>query len=226
MTGPRVYDFEGRLPDDLPSDPMPTLKQWFDEAAQKNIQPNPNAMSIATVDPDGLPSTRIVLCKKFLVEPGVLVFFTNRQSDKGRALAARPRIAAGFFWDALDRQAVVEGPVLPSPDDESDAYFAERPLESRLAAWASEQSRPVESRQRMLEKVRETWERFGVGEDDEEADIPRPPHWGGFRIWAQRVQLWVSGPGRLHDRAEWTRDLTQAADAFNASPWRSTRLQP
>jgi len=226
MSESAVYDIERRLPDDLPHDPMPLLERWLREAIEQKVQPNPDAMSLATADKDGAPSARIVLCKKFVADPGYLVFFTNRESRKGLALEARPRAAANFFWDALDRQAIVEGPVTLSPDEESDAYFASRPLESRLAAWASEQSRPIQSRRAMVEKTREAWTRFGVREGDEEAEIPRPPFWGGFRIWAERVQLWVSGPGRLHDRAVWTRGLRPAGAGFDCEAWRSTRLQP
>lgn len=223
---PNTYAIEDRLPEDLPADPMPLLKRWFDEAAERRIQDNPNAMSLATVDPDGRPSVRIVLCKGFEVDPGAIVFYSNRMSRKGQALAATPRAAINFFWDPLGRQAIVEGPVAHVSEAESDAYFRSRPLESRIGAWSSDQSRPIGSRDALLAKTQEVMDRFGVRAGDESAKIPRPPHWGGYRIWAERVELWVSGPGRVHDRAAWSRELRKTSGAFEGGDWSRTRLQP
>ena len=217
------------LGDPLPADPLSIWKAWFDEAREKKIQPNPNAMTLATIDPDGSPSARIVLCKGMNLEPdaGYIVFYTNYDGRKGNALAANPRAALVFHWDDLDKQVRIEGPVVKSPAAESDAYYASRPLESRLGAWASRQSQPIESRDKLLEQVVEVMQRFSVDVfSDAPPPIPRPPFWGGFRVWAQAVEVWLGGPGRLHDRARWTRALTQKDGGFTPGPWSATRLQP
>lgn len=220
------------LPEPLPADPFPIVRAWFDDAHQRRIQPNPNAMTVASVDSGGDPQARVVLCKRLDDASGYAVFYTNYQSRKGEALLATGKAAAVFHWDALDRQVRIEGPVVQSPAEESDAYFASRPLESRIGAWASDQSRPVGSRQELLDRVAEAMARFKVSVEDirsnADVQVPRPPHWGGFRLWAARVELWVGGPGRVHDRACWTRTLSasQEADGFRAGPWAGTRLQP
>jgi pyridoxamine 5'-phosphate oxidase len=187
------------------------------------VQPNPNAMVMATVDADGRPSARVVLCKGLRGEDGSVVFFTNYESRKGGALAAHPRAALVFHWDALDRQVRIEGSVSRVPDAESDAYFAGRPWESRVGAWSSAQSRPVRSRRELLERVEATMRKFGIDpksppKPGAAVDIPRPPHWGGYRVTADSVELWVSGKGRIHDRAVWKRE--------GSGPWRATRLCP
>ncbi|MFN0133071.1 MAG: pyridoxamine 5'-phosphate oxidase [Phycisphaerales bacterium] len=219
---------ERTLPEPLPADPMPTLISWFDEAHRRAQQPNPNAMTLATVDPDGRPSARIVLCKSIDAGAGFLVFHTNYRSRKGRALSANPRAAVVFHWDALDLQARIEGVVVKSPSEESDAYFQTRAIERRVGAWASDQSEPIESREALEQKVADAVARFGVTEVVEgTAAIPRPPHWGGYRVYADRVELWVAGSGRLHDRARWERRLSAAgATGFVGGPWSATRLQP
>ena len=217
------------LPDPLPTDPVAVFRLWFDEAREKRVQPNPNAFTLATIDPDGRPSARIVLCKQIIADPGAIVFYTNYQGRKGLALTAHPRAAAVFHWDVLDRQVRIEGPVTRSPAAESDAYFASRPWQSRVGAWASDQSRPIASRAALLEQVRarmaELGLRSGVG-DGEDPSIPRPPHWGGLRIWIERIELWVGGPGRVHDRAAWSRELVPSGESMAAGAWASTRLQP
>lgn len=218
------------LPDLLPESPLPMLISWFDEAVAKKVQPNPNAMTLATASHDARPSARLVLCKEINPDPGYVVFYTNYHGRKGEELAANPHAAAVFFWDALDRQARVEGPVVKSPAWESDAYFSSRPVESRIGAWSSEQSRPIASREAMAERIAATMERLGVDLgvllSGGEVSVPRPPHWGGFRLYAERIELWLSGTGRIHDRAVWTRALTPAEEGFTGGPWTSTRLQP
>lgn len=213
--------------DPLPESPLPALREWLDEATSRAVQPNPNAMTLATVDPDGRPSARIVLCKAIDVERGFIVFYTNRGSRKGRALAANPRAALILHWDDLDRQIRIEGPVVRSPDEESDHYFATRSTLSRLSAWASAQSEPVASREEMDRKMLEAAKRLGVPIDaPDDARIPRPPQWGGYRVWCEAVELWIGRSGRFHDRARWTRDLTRSDDGFSAGPWTARRLQP
>lgn len=225
------YEIERALPDTLPSDPFPVLADWLREATDRAVQPNPNAVTLATVDAQGRPRARIVLCKGVEAGPGCMLFFTNRDSAKGQELATTPRAALVMHWDAMERQVRIEGPVTRTTDAEDDAYFATRNWQSRLGSWASDQSRPLASREELLERVADAAVRFDVNplaaaEELEKAHIPRPPHWGGYRVWAERVELWISGPGRIHDRACWTRALTPAAGAFSPGPWSSTRLFP
>ncbi len=222
------------LPEPLPSEPLVTLNQWMAESWQQRLQPNPNAMVLATCDPDGGPTARVVLCKEIVPQPGYLVFFTNYLSRKGRQLERNPRAAAVIHWDALRRQVRIEGPVVKAPAADSDAYFASRPWQSRVGAWASEQSAPLESREALHRAVKATAQRFGVpdpahaeAEGASDFVVPRPPHWGGYHLWAESVELWVEGEGRIHDRARWTRDLTPEGDGFfRSGAWSATRLQP
>lgn len=217
------------LPEPLPSEPFGLFAGWFDEACGRGVTANPNAFTLATVDPNGHPSARIVLCKGVDPVGGSISFFTNYTSRKSQAIEAHPRAAAVFFWDALDRQARLEGPVAKVPEAESEAYFASRPWQSRVGAWASEQSRPIASRGAMLERVAAAMRRFGIDPANPPADgasvaVPRPAHWGGWRLVADRVELWLSGAGRVHDRAVWTRRLD--GDRRVTGAWTSTRLQP
>jgi pyridoxamine 5'-phosphate oxidase len=213
------------LPDELPLDPMHLCRLWFDEAHAKKVQPNPNAMSLATLDPpphSGL-SVRTVLCKELDTAGGSVVFYTNYTGRKAAALEANPIAAALFHWDTLDRQIRIEGPVMRTSAAESDAYFATRPWESQIGAWSSEQSRPIASRAALRDRVAETIMRFGLSEGK---GIPRPPHWGGYRLWAERVELWVAGEARIHDRAMWTRTLIRSGGGYRGGAWSATRLQP
>lgn len=219
------------LPEPLPAEPLTLFRSWWDEAHAKRVQPNPNAMTLATVDPDGRIGARIVLCKAVNLSEGFFVFYTNYTGRKGVALEAGSRAALVFHWDDLDRQVRVEGVVTRSPEAESDAYFASRPWQSRVGAWASDQSRPIESRPAMQAKLAEVMRRFGIDPERPPADaagldIPRPPHWGGYRVWADRVELWAAGPGRVHERAAWTRTLAASAEGYRGGLWVSTRLQP
>jgi pyridoxamine 5'-phosphate oxidase len=214
------------LPDPLPGDPFPLFQSWFDEAREKKVQPNPNAMSLATIDADGTPSVRIVLCKYVRPDINCIVFFTNYHGRKGRALGANPRAAVCFHWDVLDRQVRMEGVVTRSPERESEEYFRTRPLESQLGAWASDQSEPIASREALFEKAATAVARFC-----ETPEVPRPPHWGGYRLWVRRMEFWVGGVGRMHDRAAWTREIVPGPidgvpGQIPAGPWSSTRVQP
>ena len=215
------------LPEPLPADPMPLFHEWFREAAARRAQPNPDAMILATTASSGDPSARVVLCKRIDVAAGHVVFFTNYESRKGRELAARPRAAAVLHWDALHRQVRIEGPVVRSPDSESEQYFASRALDSRIAAWASAQSEPLASRESLKQRVREFAARFGIQAGATDGTVPRPPHWGGHRLWIDTIELWTEGANRVHDRAVWTRSLQRADEySFAGGPWRSTRLNP
>jgi pyridoxamine 5'-phosphate oxidase len=210
--------------DPLPGDPLPILKAWLDEAFEAGLQDNPHAVALATIDPDGRPSARMVLCNHIDTARGTFVMYTHRESRKGRALASNPRAAMVFHWAPHSRSARVEGVVSFTPDADCDAYFATRPIDARIGAWASAQSEPIESRAALVARVEETARRFGVRLDDAgEAEIPRPPHWGGYTLLADTVELWVSRRARIHDRAQWRRSLDAAAPP---TPWRVARLQP
>ncbi len=227
------YDEGERLPDDLPDSPFPIFEQWFNQAWDQRLSPNTNSMTISTLHDDGMPDARVVLCKLIDPDPGSIVFYTNYNSDKGRQLDAAPFVSASFHWDHYERQVRIRGPVVKTTETESDAYFASRALESRLGAWISDQSKPIESRDALLDKVVGVMEKLGLdasvmmdGKGIEDIVIPRPPHWGGYRIHAQSVELWAGGVGRIHDRARWNRDLTKSGDGFTYGKWSSTRLQP
>lgn len=224
------------LPDPLPLEPFSLFAEWFEAQQRAKRAPNPNAMSLATIDADGQPSNRIVLCKSYDAASGTIVFFTNYEGRKGKSLAAHPYAAACFHWDHDELQARVEGPVLRVSAEESDAYFASRPWESRVGAWASRQSQPLRTRTDLTERVLEVIKELGLSLPElalrgDKVSIPRPPHWGGFRIFAERVELWRGGSGRFHDRAAWVRALTPTKRngetvSFAASSWGATRLQP
>jgi pyridoxamine 5'-phosphate oxidase len=222
------------LPDPLPVNPLVVAAQWLKQAQADASQPNPNAMVLATVDARGYPSARVVLCKDIEPRSGSIVFYTNYESRKGRELQANPRAAVVFHWDHRHRQVRAEGRVEILSGAESDAYFHGRAWQSRLGAWASEQSRPVESRRALSEAVAAAARRFGIAYDgpgspepsDVTVDVPRPPNWGGYRLHADAVELWVEGEFRIHDRARWTRSLTESGNASPPASWSVTRLQP
>jgi pyridoxamine 5'-phosphate oxidase len=214
------------LPDPLPANPLELASQWLSQAWIDAAQPNPNSMVLATVDDHGQPSARVVLCKEIAAQAGHIVFYTNYQSRKGRDLRRNPRAAVVFHWDHRHRQVRAEGRVVALSDAENDAYFRTRPWQSRIGAWASRQSEPVESRAVLGENVAAAARRFAVPYDgpgtpeptEVPVDVPRPPYWGGFRLNVDAVELWVEGEFRIHDRARWTRQGPAA--------WTVTRLQP
>jgi pyridoxamine 5'-phosphate oxidase len=180
---------------DAAADPYLQFSRWFDEAVAAAV-PEPNAMTLATVDASGQPAARIVLLKS--VDARGFVFHTNYDSRKGSDLAANARAALLFFWPELERQVRIEGRAERVSDAESDDYFAQRPRGSQLGAWASPQSAPIADR-RVLEA------RFAAVEARFAAAVPRPPNWGGVRIAAERFEVWQGRPSRLHDRLVWTR---------------------
>jgi pyridoxamine 5'-phosphate oxidase len=223
------------LPDELPDNPMAWAEAWLLEATAQSVQRNPNSMMLVTVASNGQPSARVVLCKSFLSDPGYVVFYTNYKSRKIEDLVSRPDVAATFHWDALGRQIRLEGIAVKSPESESDEYFASRDWGSQIGAWGSDQSAPLESRQALREQVRDRARALGVEvtddlqslDGDQKPTIARPPHWGGVRIWPARIELWIEGADRVHDRAVWTRDLTRDGESdFDASAWTGKRLQP
>ena len=191
-------------------DPFGLFAAWLLEA-EKSEPNDPNAMALATVDADGLPDVRMVLLKDF--DEDGFVFYTNYESAKGRELIAQPKAALLFHWKSLRRQVRVRGPVEQVSAAEADAYFATRPRHSRLGAWASQQSRPLESRFALEKAVALVAARYPLGE------VPRPPHWSGFRIRPQQIEFWKDGAFRLHDRVLFSR-------AADAGGWQSQRLYP
>jgi pyridoxamine 5'-phosphate oxidase len=206
------------LPDTLPADPMPLVAAWLAEAAKSAR--NSTAMTLATVGADGRPAARMVICRGFDATAGAFVFYTDRDSDKGAELAARPWAALVFHWDVVERQIRVAGPVTDVADIESDRYWASRPPDARAAAAASDQSRPLGSRAELLARIAD------VTAGARDGEIARPKRWGGYRVWAERVELWVGQPGRAHDRARWMRPLTRDGDGFAGGAWSGTRLMP
>jgi pyridoxamine 5'-phosphate oxidase len=221
------------LPDPLPAEPLAVVSRWLADAWAARHQPNANSMVLATSTADGKPSARVVLCKDIVPQPGYIVFYTNYLSSKGRQLESNPRAAAVMHWDALHRQVRIEGLVTRAPASDSDAYFASRSWDKRLSARASAQSEPVASRAALETAMADEARRLGApipgsaGTDENlKITIPRPPHWGGYRLWADAVELWSQGAARIHDRARWTRMLTVRGETFSPGPWSVTRLQP
>ena len=223
----KTFDERNLLPEILPDDPMHQAKRWFDRTNSEKWQPNPNAMTLSTVDKNNAPSSRIVLCKYFVSDPGYIVFFTNYNSRKGEEIKDNPEVSLVFHWDNIGRQLRIKGIAVYSPSSESDEYFASRNRGSQISAWGSNQSQPVESRSELIKQMNDKLDEFDSSGTRNEKEIPRPPHWGGIRVWAHEIELWMDGEDRVHDRARWTRKLKINQDnSFSTSKWIGTRLQP
>ncbi|GEO81321.1 pyridoxamine 5'-phosphate oxidase [Pararhodospirillum oryzae] len=195
------------------NDPFALFATWLADAEQS--EPNdPTAMALATATPEGRPSVRMVLLKDVIPETGPtggFIFYTNLESRKGKELAANPHVALCFHWKSLRRQIRVEGPAVPVEPERADAYFASRSRESRLGAWASDQSRPMEGRWTLERRLAAVTARFGLG------PVPRPPHWSGWRVIPETIEFWHDRQFRLHDRVVW--HATEGG-------WRTERLFP
>ena len=202
-SGLTTSDFAGE------TDPFELFARWFADARESEPEDH-NAVALATVDRDDMPNVRMVLLKGF--DPAGFVFFTNLESKKGEELAATPNAALCFHWKSLRRQVRVRGTVTPVDPAEADAYFATRARRSQIGAWASKQSRPLESRFALEKAVATVAARHVVG------TIPRPSHWSGFRIAPVSIEFWVDRPFRLHDRAHYAR--------AEGGGWSVTRLYP
>ena len=203
----RQYTKGGLRDESMPDDPMALFEQWQQDASAAGLA-DPTGVVVATVQPDGSIRQRFVLLKG--VSERSFVFFTNYNSDKAVALADNDRASMLFPWNELDRQVSVSGRVEKIAETESDAYFAARPRASQIAAWTSQQSQPIASRSVLEHQYQETLRRF------DGSDVPRQPHWGGFRLVPERIEFWQGGEDRLHDRF-----VYQYADG-----WGRSRLQP
>ena len=204
------YGAERLEEEDIAADPIAQFTAWLAEAAERGVY-EPNAMVLGTIDPDGQPSIRTVLLRG--VDERGFEFYTDYTSRKGRALLANPAVSVVFPWYTLHRQVIIFGEAHPVEREASDDYFARRPRGAQIAAWSSDQSQPIASREALEEKVRDTEERF---RDDE--TVPRPERWGGFRIAPHRIEFWQGRTSRLHDRLVFR--------AAVGGGWELERIQP
>ncbi|WAQ90236.1 hypothetical protein PtA15_12A223 [Puccinia triticina] len=229
ITSHQQYHSAGLTEHDLDPEPMAVFKRWFDEAQRSGKVAEPEAMCVSTVGPTGVPSARFVLLKKF--DAAGFVFFTHYGSRKAAELAANPGVALAFYWGAIHQQVRVVGRAAPVAALESDQYFAGRPPGSRVGAWASPQSSPIVDRAQLLDAVAQHEQRFRLlpgsidrdppSAQDSQALIPRPPHWGGYRIVPHEIEFWVGRPNRLHDRFVYRRNPDDPHPA-----WTRERLAP
>ena len=210
LAGLRENYIKGGLAErDLLKDPIDQFRRWFAEAQAAQIR-EPNAMTLATATPDGIPSARVVLLKGF--DDRGFVFFTNYQSRKGEELEENPHAALVFYWGELERQVRITGTVTKTSREESEAYFASRPVPAQIGAWVSEQSSVIANR-KILEDQYTALAQWYEGQE-----IPAPPHWGGYRVSPETIEFWQGRPSRLHDRILFTR--------IDESKWEIERLSP
>ena len=206
----KSYEKNPLIREDLPGNPMELFQKWFHEADDFEGLEEANAMSISTIGEDGFPKTRIVLLKKFTWEG--FIFYTNYNSEKGKAIAANPNVCLNLFWHGLERQIIIKGKAEKIATNLSDGYFESRPDGSKLGAWASEQSQEVDSREALDAQLKEFEDKF------KDKEIPRPDHWGGYMIKPVSMEFWQGRPNRMHDRI-----LYSLQEDFD---WHISRLQP
>lgn len=205
----KEYRLQSLSEQDVDANPIKQFEKWFQQALASGIE-EPNAMTFATSTTDGKPSARTVLLKG--IKENGFVFFTNYESKKGKQINDNPFACLVFFWKELERQVRIEGEIKKITDEESDEYFASRPLESRIGAWSSPQSKVIESREVLEKNVAYFTNKY------QSQNIPRPPRWGGYILVPSLIEFWQGGPGRLHDRLQYSIDKTNS--------WIIQRLAP
>lgn len=206
----KSYERNPLIKDTVPENPMELFQKWFYEADATDGIEEANVMSVSTLGLDGYPKTRIVLLKKFTWEG--FIFYTNYESEKGKAISANPKVSLNLFWHGLERQIIIKGKAEKIAENLSDGYFESRPDGSKLGAWASDQSEEIVSREALDDKLRQFDEKF------QGKDIPRPAYWGGFIVKPESLEFWQGRPNRMHDRI-----LYALQEDYN---WKISRLQP
>lgn len=211
----KSYEKEALMEDAVPETPLELFQQWFDELEASKSVEEPNAMTVSTIGLDGFPKSRVVLLKKFSEEG--FVFYSNYESEKGKAIAKNPRLCISFFWPNLERQVIIKGVAEKLPAEQSDAYFQSRPEGSKLGAIVSDQSSVIPSRDYLENNLAELEKEY------EDKDIERPDHWGGYRVGPESIEFWQGRQNRLHDRIRYT---IQPDSGQDGSEWKMERLAP
>ncbi len=206
----KSYEKSELLENNIPDNPMQLFQTWFYEVEKSNGVDEPNAMTLATIGLDGFPKSRVVLLKKYTYEG--FIFYTNYNSEKGKAIAANPNVCLSFFWPFMERQVIIKGIAEKVPENLSDGYFESRPEGSKLGAWVSNQSNVIQSREELEKQLKQLEETY------KNKPIPRPPYWGGYLVRPNSIEFWQGRPNRLHDRI-----LYSLQKDYN---WKIERLAP